>query len=384
MTCPGIRINHELSRELVRILDQQPEFNSRRMMLRNVDGSSGMFESLSVAAKLVREARRRSPDEAAGWLDKVLQTKSAVGLRISTVWGLQTAERMQITDNVDLVPFESLPPSRQKESLKCIDPSAGPLPVPTFAWQPPTVALVCEQTFSPVLVDQVELQSVVSVPNCAEDFREIILCLSAIGPSVVVPGPSWSQFRDPDLEAAVIGTGRSYSHQEITPLVTPKPEPIDAGVAATTVQAYFQLKQSLRTRVRTAMERLQQAVKRFSPADRALEIAIALESLLTTASGEHTFKIALRAALLSAESTPDRLKNRHLVEAAYGLRSALTHSGNEPHDVTVKGTGKMRSSDVIDEVAKIVAKVIRTILSKGGLPDWDVLELSAGQVWGEN
>jgi len=250
-----------------------------------------------------------------------------------------------------------------------------------YAWQPPTAALVARIDISPYLADGVE-QSQAAIDGATARsslFEDIRLCLAMDGPRVIVSGPSWFQYLDPDLEAAVIGAASRISHQEILPLHIPESAPLDVADPSRLVRAYVRIDSPVRNRLRTAMERLHQALIRRSPADQALEIAIALETLLVNSAGEHTFKIALRAALLTSDDLTERSQNRAIIEAVYGMRSALMHTGQSPTECKVRNSGKQPAATVATSAARITARIIRRALADGHLPDWDTLELSQGK-----
>ena len=374
-------LDHELSKEVLKVLERQEEFaNGRPLMVNSLSGRMG-FQSQFVAPLLMREARhRKSADAAVRWLEKVLGTKSAAGIAVYTLWGLNPAKHVELLDDVDLRPFDSLPASRQKEGLTAPRWPSASLATPVYAWQPPTAALVARLEIVPYLVDiNAEPDSAQKGrPDYRALFEDIRLCLAIIGPAAIIPGPSWFQYLDPDLEAAVIGAASGLSHQEIVPFHVPESKALDASEASELVKAYAGLAPSLKNRARTAMERLHQALVRRSPADQALEIAIALETLLVNSSGEHTFKIALRAALLTSEDVEERSHNRAMIEAVYGMRSALMHSGQAPTECKVHNHGRRPAAEVAADAARITALIIRRVLTRGELPDWNSLELSNG------
>lgn len=371
-------LEHELSKDIREVLEVQEEF-AGPVMVNSLNGSSG-FHSQFVAPLLLREARRRmSADAAVRWLEKVLGTKSGAGIAVGTFWGLNPGQRVELLDDIDLVPFDSLPASRQKDALAAPQwPSGLRLSTPVYAWHPPTAALVGRLEIKPYLKIGTEPDSPQNGrPDHLTRFEDIRLCLAINGPAIIIPGLAWFQYVDPDLEAAVIGAGSFLSHQEIVPLHFPENTAFDASKASELVRAFMGLVPTLKSLVRTAMERLHQALIRRLPADQALEIAIALETLLVDSPGEHTFKIALRAALLTSDDVNERSMTRGIIEAAYGMRSALMHSGQAPAECKVRDHGKKAAADVSAQAAKITALVIRRILADGQ-PDWRKLELSNG------
>jgi len=377
-------VNHELGERILPILEIQPEFSGKAPMINELNALSG-FQSQLVAPILVREARKRQSAKAAvDWLQKVLRTESGIGLFIQTLWGLAPTEKLSLLEDVDLLPFNSLPHSRQKDQLMQTEWLHGArLTVPVFAWEPPSAALIVKKEVRPFLIDAslIEKSPIKERIHPHVLLDEIRLCLAVEGPSIIFPGPSWFQYIDPDLEAALLGAGTSFSHQEVLPIRVPKTSAIDLSGASSLVRAYTELTLSVKSRVHTALTRLHQALTRREPADSALEISIALETLLVNSPGEHTFKIALRAAMLGSDNVEDRMANRAIIEAAYGMRSALMHSGHSATVVTVKGQGKRAAAEVISEAEIITARVIKRIIMKGAPPDWNQFELSDATRW---
>jgi hypothetical protein len=334
-----------------------------------------------VAPMLLREANSSSSAAAITWLEKVLATDSGDGVAVQTLWGVHTTERVALLGDVELLPFEQLPDSRQKEQLARPDwPGDNRLMMPMYTWHRPSAALVVRLTIRPFVLSpeaarQISIDQVTEVARRCDDIR---LCLALSGPAAVVSGPAWFQYLDEDLERAVVGFGTTASHQEVVPTHCPPSPDFDIRQATDVVGQFEALRPELRNRVRVAMERLHLSLMRRSSADKALELAIALEALLVDAPGEHTFKIGLRAALLTAEAgdMKGRSRNRSIVGAAYGLRSAVVHSGRAPEHCTPRGLGKMLSTDVTSEAVSITAAVIRRIVTDGQLPEWDLLEMS--------
>ena len=352
-------------------------------------GKSG-FQSQFVAPILVREARyRKSAKAAVTWLVKVLGTDSGKGLAIQTLWGISPAQRIPLLEDVDLLPFESLPHSRQKERLTDTDwPQSARLPTPFFTRKPPTAALIAKMEVRPFLIDasQEENSPDNSISQVIPPLDDIRLCLALEGPSIIIPGPGWFQYVDPDLEAAVVTESRSYTHDEILPTIIPDDSVRLTSDAQIIVQKYMKLEPNIRNRTRNALDRLHQSLIRRNPADRALETSIALEMLLKENAdrGANRRILAFRAALLISEDVQERIRNRAIIAAAYKMRNELVHGGKMITDVTevaVNGFGKWSAEKVAGCAAKRTALVINRVIMKGGLPKWNHFELSNGKTW---
>ncbi|MBT9172480.1 MAG: hypothetical protein DDT21_00863 [Syntrophomonadaceae bacterium] len=375
-------LERELSQDIQTLLSAQHEFATPRL-ISALSGATG-FQPYFVAPMLLREARRRqSPEAAVAWLQKVLSTERAEGIAIETFWGFTPTVSEAFHDDVQLVPFTSLPPSRQKEALLelRLDPWPGRLATPPFACQAPPAALVRPAIIQPFFRTIVD-DSLSPPDNGAayaaynELFGDARLCLATSGPAAIVPGPAWFQYTDPDLELAQLGQDMYLTHQEITPLTIQDFGQVDPARAATLLRLLVGLNDKWKNRARTAMQRLGLACLRRGPADRALELAIALESLLVDSPGEHTFKIALRAALLTSTELESRRRHRAIIEAMYQIRSSLMHSGHSSDTCKVRAYGNRQTTEIVSEALKITAMVIQGIVGLGVHPDWCSLELS--------
>ena len=362
----------ELSRDIETLLAAQPEFGADRIV--NTALASAFF-----APALVREGISRGATAAVEWLHKTLSAKKARGFKVQALYGISVASVTSLVDDINLVPLDAVPDSRQKQGL-LEPPSLRPYHPPPFYWfGSPSAALIVPVEGKPFFVKSNTAEA--QQPNARVDwkarFEDIRHCLAISHGEPIVPGPSWFQYEDSDFEAAaIVKGGASFSHQEVVPMLTPEPGEMDLGQAAEIVRAYYALDKVARRKVRTAMERVHLAFIRSSPEDKALELSIALETLLIDSPGEHTFKISLRAALLTAEDINTRATNRAIIHAAYTLRSNLVHGGQSKSEVKVKGEGKVPSKNVAKRATTIAINVIRSVLTAGKLPAWSDVELS--------
>jgi hypothetical protein len=369
-------LEHELSQGIQTLLSAQSEFATPRM-ISSLSGATG-FQPQFVATMVLREARRRqSPEAAVAWLQKVLRAERAEGVAIETFWGFTPMAPESFHDDVQLVPFTGLPPSRQKEALSEPRFDSWPrLATPPFAWQAPTAALVRPAIIQPFLRDaRDDSQSDIGAAYSAQ-FADARLCLATSGPAAIIPGPGWFQYTDPDLESARLGSSTHLTHQEIKPLTIQDVGQVDVARAAALLRQLVVLNTDQKNRARTAMQRLGLACLRRSPADRALELAIALEALLVDSAGEHTFKIALRSAILTSTELRSRRRHRAIIEAMYKIRSSMMHSGHSSDTCKVRGFGDLQTTEIVSEALKITALVIQKMIGLGEPADWSSLELS--------
>ncbi|MDB5693562.1 MAG: hypothetical protein JWO81_2625 [Alphaproteobacteria bacterium] len=123
-----------------------------------------------------------------------------------------------------------------------------------------------------------------------------------------------------------------------------------------------------RRRVDTAISRLGLAVARLEPSDAVVELAIALEAVLSDPGNklELTYRLKLRAALILATGLPERKEIKSLVDELYSERSKVVH-GDIPG---------ARDQDLRERGERLVSNLIRKVLTLGSIPHWSHVELT--------
>jgi hypothetical protein len=321
-----------------------------------------------------------SPEKTIAWLEKILSTQKAFGFSIMAVWGINVNKPVPLGSDVSLLPIEMLPESYQKKHLLDIDwhrHFMDSMPRTAF-FETPKAALICRTLIEPLTYYHKNADKLPRNQEFSgrELLNEVQLVLTIIGPCVPIHACSWFQFVDTDIEDAKFGYNTSYQHLEIMPMRIAPLGDFDYKCASSIVSKYLAIEGTLKKRIRLALERLNQGLRRTNAGDRAMEIAIALEVLLADGGTENTFKVGLRSALLIGGDIKTRLENRAIVGGAYTMRSALVHSGVVSKETNLVRIGKMPSEEVAKRAAILCAHVIKIIILRGHLPDWYEFELS--------
>ncbi|MCS5693839.1 HEPN domain-containing protein [Cyanobium sp. FGCU-6] len=366
-------LNYLLSREVADLLRKEHGFD-HGFFIRVPSGAFG-FHADQVAAKIVERARLRSPDAAVGWLDKVLQTTKAAGKVVTALWGVPSIAAAELVQGVSLVPLSDIPSS---SNLDWLTEDQNHY-LPTGLSRPillgtPKAALVRQVIIDPFITVATDDQS----PRKKEplsDYQlldEIRNVLTAVGPCAPIQAVSWFQFDDRDLDDALLGAARMFRNHEAMPMRIETFGDFDCKQAADLVHCFYQVEYKLRKKLSIALDRLNMAIRRQSVGDRALDLCIALEAILADGRAEHSYKVSLRAALL----TELGVEARGIVKATYDLRSALVHNGEAPPNITVSGKGKITSEEVTSEAIKVCGAVIVAVLRRRELPDWFEYDLN--------
>ncbi len=375
----GLVFTLKLAAPIETALMKQPEFAGGAAFNIHGPNYSHSFRAVDVAPTMVERIRAgASPEAVVDWLEKVLHAEHAGGLAVMALWGVTTQGRVELGHGIALIPLKQVPVSPERDYL--LDPGRfSPSNFPFTRSQPPTVALLVPGIVKPFITKANQPYDPPADPfkyrNLLDDAR---LALTCIGPSAPLEAGSWFQFDDLDLQDAGAHGGVMTTLHEIPGLGFEPETEITSGDAGVLVSGFLGLKGATRAKVRVSLERLNQAMRRRLPGDRALELSIALEALLTGEDeqpGEHTYKVGLRASLLVGADASERVANRAIVAAVYRLRSAVMHRGTAPESIGVRGQGQLPASKVVELGASVVSKAIQRVIVDGRLPDWYDLEV---------
>lgn len=350
-------------------------------MIRLANGSSGFYPQFAAIPLLRKALQTGSPKDAITWLQKVLNTSTATVNTIDALWGVPVEQEIPLIEGVKLIPIADVPESWNKQWITRVDFLALSSPIVTaLSFTPPQSALLTTRVIDPVIFD----------PDSGTEFghaeytrthellREIVLALTVVGPRVAISAAQWFTFDDPDLEEAnMLSGGRTTQMLEILPQGTQDYPPLDSTEAQELVSGYLNLTGDNKSRVRVALQRLNQALRRHSAGDCAVELATGLEALFGDSdNSEMTHKIRMRTARIIGGPQQERIKNALLIKRTYEIRSKLVHTGHV--DLTKKLTileQKMTADDVVRQAVHICAQAIKTIIRKGAIPDWSIFDI---------
>ena len=120
--------------------------------------------------------------------------------------------------------------------------------------------------------------------------------------------------------------------------------------------------------LRLSTDRANSSWTEASLVDRAIDIGIALESLLlhnSSSQGEVQFRLSIRGASLLNTQGENPIQNYKLLRRVYDFRSAAVHTGNV-RSKKGEDIGKM-----LDEGVGVWSQLSRKIVQLGRFPDWE-------------
>lgn len=370
---------HLVSRRIAEFLATEESFKpGRGFLIQQANGWTGFHANEASIALCRRVVGGQTPEQAVEWLEKVVNTRTADGLGVLALSGLTVVGRIDFGSGLSLIPFDALPESNTKRWIAATDEAnARSFRVSHQVESAPTAALTFAHAVTPYLwpAHQGPVPIQRDPHYCQVILNDARLVLSLVGPSAPLSLGFWFEFVDSDLADASVYGGVTMSHQEINPFGFLQSTLVLPYEATTLLAAFQSVAEPLKTTLRLSLQRFNQAMLRPAHGDRAIELAIALESLLVDGSGENTFKLGLRAALLLGGSVSERLRVRALISALYVLRSSLIHDGVLPREVKLARGGKRPAHEVVAESTDVCARILRRVVTLGAIPDWYEFEV---------
>ena len=248
-----------------------------------------------------------------------------------------------------------------------------------FEGCPPTSALVVQYRVEPYLrnpdepsqLDQnfIDLHTLVS---------EITLVLTLIGPRVPLHVANWFNFDDPDLECAQLGRSRGTQIVEILPRMSFAAAPVlDAAEAQRTIAQFQGLQPLAKKKVITATSRLKHGLSRHHAGDQAVELSIALETLVgDAANAEMTHKVSVRAVRMLGGPPDVRARNLAILKRTYDVRSKVVHQGEQASGTVTVASEKMTVDALMTEAACLCAELIKVVIKRGSVPSWGHFDIN--------
>lgn len=366
----GVTAGQGVIEELVSKLREEED-------LRLFDGgvmlvSSGGFRmQLTLLAQwLIAQALHSNPQEVVERLDTYLSLDHNPAWEIVAIAGLELERPVELIDEIRLVPFDHLPRSEVTDGLSGVPSVIAPSPLVPDRRQTPAAALIAPRKQKPKLA--LEFPETPEVSSLGTTMFEICHVLTLIGPSAPIPIAHWVYLED-WIPLATSGSGLAVLLHEV-----PSKRPVSITDSEETirdlVQAYFRLSPSVREKLKTPLTRLNLALRRSSPVDTAIELRIALESLLAQdldANAPISYTVRLRGSHLGADKLEERLELYETLGKVYRICSQAVHQGG------FSKKDEKKASDILAVGAEICGSLIGRIIEQGRIPEWKSLILGA-------
>jgi hypothetical protein len=377
---------HELSTGLREVILEDGRFGTQVRLVRGENGAFGFYPSMVADAMTLKAVESGDPLMAIAWLEKVLSASHADGVSVAALWGVPVEQRIELTSEVSIVPIAEVPDCNQKQWLENRLISAmDSTPHSALSMYPSSSALIKRSRIEPYIIlpeedPEIAKRATDQFLATHELLRDITSVLTVVGPRASLPISQWFTFDDSDFQRAGFTAGtRTSSFIEILPLFGPESyPPLDPIEGPAIVRAFLALVPDVKDRLRVSIERINQALRRRSVGDKAVELCTALETLVgDRGTTEMTHKVKVRATRLVGGTPSVRLRNSKLLNEAYGIRSQLVHTGKV--DESKKRficDQHLSLTDIVKETIVIAVDLIKILIRRGSIPEWSKFDVT--------
>jgi Apea-like HEPN len=351
--------------EVFSTIPQLSPYNEGR--IRSSPTSTGSVHWSSIANWLLAQARLRSADEVVTQLEESVSLDSAPMSEVIVLWGLHPTSPMKLTHDIYLVPITDLIPSRARDSVTGIDPNLSV--VGTFFPGPRCTAAIKRDFLHTGILDKGEGQSIPSAATMR--MKEIVKCLCLINDRPVCELASWYEC---PLSTPIIGGVPGWGGQAVEHTFQFLIDPVnyDEISARSIVERFLNFTDSERQRLYIPLSRLNTALRSTDNADKALDLGIAIESLLGAGQDDISYKVRQRGTLLLGGTSNEKHTTFEHLKKLYALRSKVAHGSTLSSTVTVNGRA-IPTDQFLKECCIICARMIRKVIESGFVSDWDGL-----------
>jgi len=373
----------EVLSELVEHLKQNEDivhiFDDKMM---NSGGGYSSIQLRTLAKWLILASINHGIEKTLSQLENFLSIDYTPAIAVLAVSGIEPTERMQITDTIELIPFQELPDSMPKhalypvylqdDGLRIMNPVIG-------SYNPPKAALVKKLQLQPKAYDKNGEKPSTNAIKFS-DLYDVVKFLTLHTDATPVATGSWSELTEDVPCANMLGGGFGYPSPEV---LVNKDMPIrqeDWDDLQPYYEKYLKLNDKEKDLLSIVLQRINQARRRHRLEDRAIDQGIAYEVLFLNDKAhmeQLSFMLRLRASLLLENDITKRKEILDLFKAFYTCRSKATHEGKLEKKIKVPNHGKMEVEKLLERTDGLCIEAIKKIINLGGFPDWDSLMLGA-------
>lgn len=275
------------------------------------------IDPYSAAISISRYAYWKGSDLAISWFKGIATCKETLIRHSGFASGVSTEKELSFSNGVILKQIELAGDSFQVRHIKSIFHSTHPLEL-FFGNYSSHNCIIYKET------NHNRTNNFPDNPvsnRLLEDKEDILLgCIlnKGLSPSLTV---NWHEFVDSDLEKAETSQGFGGFPQDA---------PVSNGRSLNdddirNIELFLCVEGDLKKSLRLALSRIGLAKRKSSIENKAIELCIALESLLNDGKSELTHKISTRAALILGREYSDRVRFRNLFKKLYNIRSSAVH-----------------------------------------------------------
>ncbi len=360
--------------DLLAAIDALPEMGRLKGLMMRIGFSSFSIQSRMLGEALILRSLRDGYQQALKDLADFFNSEDIGYSEIVLLGGISVSERINLGHGFYVCPPEEVPIEEFQKKHSESKSGGQQFFAAKFDLSDPKVvgaALIREKCTHAKFVSSQDFAAIVPSVNY------VPLLLTLAGPSSPIVYRHFFELDDGEFLKGTAPDAFSWSPEETrvtshVPVVRG-----DFDGFSEIVTKFESLPERERTHLAVSLHRLNEAIRHRSPVDKALDLGIALESLLLSGKKEKeqlTLQFRLRGAWLLGHDGAHRSALYKQFQELYELRSLAAHTG------TISTKKGVSVDDTLAQGQRICADAIRKVVLRGGYPDWGSLLVGADYV----
>lgn len=339
-----------------------------------VGGSAASITPAVLAKWLIQRANSASAEEAYSSVLNLESNNDATVYNVTLINGLKFNGSIKFGNNIELSDFNHLPDSIKKNVSQKIEASLPNFRSPhTFLFQPMRSNLVSRDIQE---IDETIISSIKSYMN-SESLIVNFLSLFSINHAPVIDR-RWCLLEESVPLSGLIDNFSS-SYLEIKPPKTYENwETVDIENISCLYSKYIQIPMNRRRPIDISLWRRAQAMNTWDNVNKAIDLGIALESVLTAPKTREQLSLQIRllGAKLASSHPDERAQVYSTLKCVYNIRSSAVHNGMVDNSYKVtQGQEKESTNSILDKGIAILGNCLKEIIRRNGLTPEDAERL---------
>lgn len=379
-----ISVNEEIHRKLLKVIRSCADLDylNRKMFVLGNGGSWRVDHDVLIKHLLYRTTEV-GEEQAVEELERYNKLNYTPAFEFLALSSIEVEKKVKLTKNISLVPFDSIPESFVKSILQCSALKSKEISfltpyIESIASFHPKAALQKKVTIKPKSFDpETEDKSFLVWSN--EDLYQICDCFSLVSLSAPIVLANWVAPEEWVPFSTLLGGGWNSPANDVLNKTIYKFSENDYHDILKYVREFFSLERKLQEVLRVPLRRLNQFRRKWNEVDRAIDLGIALESLLLHDHNENdpiSFPFRLRGSWMLAGNSAEREEYLKLFKEIYDCRCAAVHAGKFSNRFKKKLS--LPINKLMDKGDSLCIEIIKKILQTKEFPVWNKLILGIG------
>ncbi|MBY6064818.1 HEPN domain-containing protein [Pseudidiomarina sediminum] len=329
-------------------------------------GGGSKINPADLAKWLVLRAQKVGSKAAYSSLKCLAQNPCTSGYHVTLINGLDFTGTVNFGDDIKLVSGNFLPQDIQDGiSQKIARMGHTAKPPYSFLFKPVDVDVFSDE---PDEHDEAATQNYVDSEFVIVNFLSLFSKRHA--PCI---DRRWSVLSDSTPMSGIIDNGYQGFMEIRPPKVPENWDDVDLEQLPEIYKAYRQIPEKQRLPIDIALWRRSQAMNTWDDTNKAIDLGIALESVLTSPKTREQLSLHIRVlgSKLVSKDSNERSEIFLLLKCLYRIRSEAVHNGTVDKSYKIKNRGSVRTSEVLDEGIALLSRCIKEIIKRGGLTQDD-------------